>query len=106
MPAPTALRPVLDDLVHRPCRQQRPTLALVPRLSTLPSPRGILAPPRCAVRRIGARWSRGVPRVALQPALELGDALVLVGYPRRERLHLRSQPDSVPRAQAAPRIRP
>jgi hypothetical protein len=43
VPATTIQRPVLDDAVHRPRRQQRPSLALMPGLGALLAPRPILA---------------------------------------------------------------
>lgn len=35
MPAATALRPMLDDVIHDPRRQKRPALALMTKLSAL-----------------------------------------------------------------------
>jgi len=42
VPAAAARRPVLDDLVERPRRQQRPALALMPRLGACLRPDGSL----------------------------------------------------------------
>ncbi len=80
--AATALGPMLDDLVDRPRRQQRPTLALMTRLGALPTPRRILATPGRAGGRIGARRKRGVARTTIQPPLELRDPLILPRDPR------------------------
>jgi hypothetical protein len=43
MAALTALRPVLDELIHRGYRQQLAAVTLVPRLGTPRSPRTILS---------------------------------------------------------------
>jgi hypothetical protein len=78
VPARTGGRPVLDDVVDRPRRQQRPALALMPGLATRPAARPVLAalgrPGRILARRL-----RRVARAAPQPALQIGDALVLPG---------------------------
>ena len=75
IPAATAPRPILDDLVHRPRRQERSTVALVTWLGALFASRWILATHRSARRKIRARWRRA--RAAVQPALELSDPLIL-----------------------------
>src|SRR5262249_32374256 len=67
--ATAALGPVLDDLVHRPRRQQLPPVALVVGLGAAPLARGVLAARR-GTGRIGARWTRGVARALLQLPLE------------------------------------
>ena len=87
-PQSTALGPMLDDLIHRPRRQQRAALALMPGLGALFATRWILATPRRAGRRIGARRQRRVTRAAVQPTLELGDPLILPRDPRSQRLDL------------------
>jgi hypothetical protein len=73
MAAAATRRPAIDDLVHRPRRQQRTAAALVAALSAPLAPRGILAARRGG-GRIGARWTRGVARALAQLALELLDA--------------------------------
>ena len=92
MPAATALGPVLDDLVHRPRRQEWATLALVTGLSALFTTRWILATLRCAGGRIGARGNRRVTRAAIQPALELSDPLILTSDTLSEHLDLTIHP--------------
>jgi hypothetical protein len=78
MAAAAPSRPVINDLVDRPGRQQRPPLALMARLTAPPATGGVLAPPRRRVRRIRAGRLRRVARVAPQPPLELGDPPVLL----------------------------
>ena len=80
VPALAPVRPVLDDLVDGPRRQQRPPLALVTGLAALLATRSVLAAPRRRAGRILAGRLRGVARVAPQPALELRDALLLTGH--------------------------
>src|SRR5829696_5527780 len=92
MPADAVSRPVLDDLVDRPRRQQRAALALMPWLSALLAPRRVLAAPWRRAGRIGAGRLRRVPRRALGLALELRDPLLLTRDPRRQLLDLRRQP--------------
>ena len=77
--AAAAFRPVLDDLIDRPRRQQRTPVALVAILSAAFAPRRILATQRRR-ERIGARRSGGVPRGAVQLALKLSDLLVLARH--------------------------
>ena len=77
--AGAALRPVLDHLIHSARRQQLAPVALVTGLATTFAPAGILAAPWRPAGGIGARRSGGVARVAVQLALELGDALILAG---------------------------
>src|SRR5215204_5630192 len=89
MPAGAVSRPVLDDLVDRPRRQQRAALALMPWLSALLTPRRVLAAPWRRAGRIGAGRLRRVPRRALGLALELRDPLLLTRDPRRQLLDLR-----------------
>jgi len=89
MPAGAVSRPVLDDLVDRPRRQQRAALALMPWLSALLAPRRVLAAPWRRAGRIGAGRLRQVPRRALGLALELRDPLLLTRDPRRQLLDLR-----------------
>jgi hypothetical protein len=88
MPTPTALRPILDHLIDRPRRQQRPAPALMPRLGALGTPGRILAPPRQRDRRIGARRLRAITRATIQPALKLRDALILASDTLHELLDL------------------
>ena len=85
-------RPVIDELVDSPRRQQRPALALVARLGALLATRRVLAPPRQRSRRILAGRLRGVTRGALGLALQLRDPLLLPRDPSRQRLDLRRQP--------------
>src|SRR5215207_1513664 len=61
-------------------------------LAALRSARGILASPRRAARRIGARRLRRVARRPLDPTLELRDPLLLPGDLRRQLLDLRLKP--------------
>jgi hypothetical protein len=89
--AVAAIRPMIDDLVDRPRRQQRAALALMPRLAALPAPRRILAAPGRRARRIDARRLRRVARAAVQPPLQLRDPLILTGNPGRQALDLRLQ---------------
>jgi hypothetical protein len=77
MAAAALAGPVIDDLVDRPRRQQRPTLALVAGLAPGLAPRPILAPPRRRARRILTRRLRRVPRRALGLALQLSDPPLL-----------------------------
>src|SRR5665811_778967 len=66
------LRPVLDELIHRACRQQLAAVALMPRLSALRTPRAILSPRKPPLaRRIRARRQRGVTRTLSQLPLQL-----------------------------------
>jgi len=91
--AARALRgPVVDDLVHGPRRQQRPTLALMARLAAGLATGRILPSPRRRPRRILARRLRRSARRALRLALQLRDPLILARDPRRQRLDLRAQP--------------
>ncbi len=92
MPAAATRRPVLDNLIDRPRRQQRTALALMTGLRARLSPRGVLAAPRRRARPIGARRLRRVTRRALGRALELRDPLVLTRDPRRQLLDLRLKP--------------
>jgi len=78
MTATAALGPVLDHLIHRARRQQIPSTPFVARLAAAPASGAIFAALGPA-RRIRARWSGGIARVAIQLALELCDALVLAG---------------------------
>lgn len=57
MPAAATHRPVLDNLIDRPRRQQQTALALMTRLRALLSPRGVLAAPRRRARRSAAAKS-------------------------------------------------
>ena len=92
VPAATTCRPVLDDLIDRPRRQQRTALALMTGLTALLTPRGVLGALRRLARRIAARRLRRVTRRALGRALQLRDPLVLTRHPRRQLLDLRLQP--------------
>ena len=78
--AGAALGPVLDHLIHRAGGQQIAPAALVAALGTLRAPRAVLASRGRLAGSIGARRSGGVARVAIQPALELLDPLVLAGH--------------------------
>jgi hypothetical protein len=79
VPAATALRLVLDDLIDGPRRQQRTPVAFMAILSAALTPRPTLATRRRR-GRIAARRSGGVPRGAIQLALNLSDPLVLAPY--------------------------
>jgi hypothetical protein len=87
--AVTTIRPVIDDLIDRPRRQQRAALALMPRLAALTATRGILPTPGRRTRRIDTRRLRRVARAAVQPPLKLRDPLILPRNPGREALDLR-----------------
>ena len=91
VPALAVHGPVLDDLINRPRRQQRPSLALMAGLRTRLAARRTLA----ALGRAGrvlARRLGGVARRALALALELRDALLLATHLCRQRLDLLDQP--------------
>jgi hypothetical protein len=90
--AATARRPVIDDLVDRPRRQQRPALALMAGLGALLATRWVLAAPRRRARRVLAGRLRRVARVATKPTLQLRDALLLPGNLRGQRLDLGVHP--------------
>jgi hypothetical protein len=79
VPAAAALRPVLNDLIDRPRRQQRTPVALMATLRAAFAPRRILAMRRRR-RRIRTRRSGGVPRKTVQLALKLSDPLVLARH--------------------------
>jgi hypothetical protein len=81
---------MLDHPIDGPRRQQRPTPAFMTGLGALFATRRILATLRRG--RIGARGNRGVTRAAIQPALELGDALILACDPRGQHLDLGIHP--------------
>ena len=66
-----ALGPMLDDLVDLLGRKQPSVPALVPRLTTTPSTRGLPTRTRRHRRRILRRRQRRVPRTPIQPPLEL-----------------------------------
>jgi hypothetical protein len=86
MPAPTPLRPMLDDLVHGRRRQQLTPPALVTGLRALAPARAALrAPRRRGPGRIAARRSRTVARVPGQLPLQLL-------HPRAQRLDLAIHP--------------
>jgi hypothetical protein len=87
--AVAAIRPVIDDRIDRPRRQQRAALALMPGLATLTATRRILPAPRHHARRINTRRLRTVTRASIQPPLELRDPLVLTSNSSREALDLR-----------------
>jgi hypothetical protein len=63
----------------------------VPRLSTLPASRRILAAPGASAWRVGARRLRTVARTATQPPFQLRDPLILAGNPGAQPLDLRLQ---------------
>ena len=90
--AVAAIRPMINDLVDRPRRQQRPPLALMPRLAALTATRGILAAPRRRTRMIDTRRLRAIARAPVQPPLKQRDPLILTRNPRRQDLNLRPQP--------------
>ena len=77
--AAAALRPVFDHLIHGAGRQEVAATAFVTGLATTFASAAILAALGRPAGRIRARRSGGVARVAIQLALELGDALVLAG---------------------------
>jgi len=90
--AVAVIRPVIDDPIDRPRRQQRPPLALMPWLAALPATRRILPAPGRRTRRIRARRLRAVARASVQPALELRDPLTLPSNRLRELLDLAIHP--------------
>jgi hypothetical protein len=88
VPATAALRPVHDDLINRPRRKQRPTVALMAVLSAPLATRRVLAARRRR-RRIRTRRTRGVTRTLLQLALKLLDpCLQLLDTPIHPQQHL------------------
>ena len=97
VPAAASRRPVLDDLVDRPRRQQRPALALMTGLRALLAPRPVLAAPRRRARRIltgrrrrvarrrdpaGAQAARSAPPAAATRSVSRCDLLV---HPQQHR---------------------
>ena len=68
----TALRPMLDHLIYRACRQQLAAVTLMPRLGALRTP-GTIPSPRWPplARRIRARRQRRVTRALRELALKL-----------------------------------
>lgn len=104
MAALTLRRPVLEHFIDRPCRQQWPALALMAGLSALRPTRGILPAPRWRTRWIGARRLRAITRTAIQPTLQLSDALILARYPRTQRLDLRVHPQQDINHRLAPSV--
>ena len=91
VPAAATIGPVVDQLVDRLDRRQPAAATPTARQGPLRSPRrvGPLALGRPG--RVLAGRRRGVTRVALEPALELGDPLVLAGHPLGQPLHLLGQ---------------
>ena len=73
MPATAPRRPMIDDRVDRPCRQQLAPTALMARLGALTVRRPALRPRRPRPRRLGRRRPRRVPRVASQLTLKTLD---------------------------------
>ena len=68
----TALRPVLNHLIHRACRQELTAVTLVPRLGTLRTSGAIFSPRRPPLARwIGTWRPRGVARTLAELALKL-----------------------------------
>jgi hypothetical protein len=104
MAALTLRRPVLDHFIDRPCRQQWPALALMAGLSALRTTRGILPAPCRRTRWIGTRRLRAITRTAIQPTLQLSDALILTRDPRTQRLDLRVHPQQNINHRLAPRV--
>ncbi len=91
MAATAALRPVVDDLGHPFDREQGAPVAGMARLSALLPPRPARAAALPQPGRVMAPRQRRVPRVTLQPLLELLEALsqrrqlrVLLRQPRRD----------------------
>ena len=82
--AAAARGPVLDHLIHGARRQHLAPASFVAGLASTLSPRRVLARPRWRGRRVGAWWLRAIARVAIQPALELGDPLILACDPLLE----------------------
>src|SRR4051812_23827720 len=77
MPAVARGRPMLDDLVDRPRRQQRPAPALMAGLRALLASRPVLRTLGRRARWIAARRLRRVPRRPPDTPLEPLDPLVL-----------------------------
>src|ERR1039457_651351 len=92
VPAVAAIRPMINDLIDRPRRQQRTALALMPRLATLTATRRVLAAPRRRTRRIRARRLGTVARASVQAPLKLRDPLALPRDPLRKLLDLAIHP--------------
>ena len=80
VPTVAAIGPVLDEPIDRRHRQQLPPAALMAGLGALAAARTTLAPLGLSRRRILAGRLRGVARGPPQPALELGDPLVLARH--------------------------
>jgi hypothetical protein len=89
---PARAGPVVDELVHRPRRQQRPARALVAGLGALLAARAILATPGRRARGIRAGRLRRVARVATQPTFQLRDPLLLLGHALLQPLDLLVHP--------------
>lgn len=92
MPAPAAPRPMVDHPSDLTLCKQRPPVTGMTGLATLPAPRSRLSPALRRLWRILARRRRRIPRVAIQPLLEildtsdqLRDLSVLRVDPRRQR---------------------
>src|SRR5665213_316820 len=83
---------MINNLVDRPRRQQRTTLALMAGLAALTTTRRVLPAPWRRSRRIDTRRLRAVARAAIQPPLQLRDPLILARNPSGQALDLRLQP--------------
>jgi hypothetical protein len=68
---PATTGPVIDQIIHRPRRQQRAPMTPAPGLPARFTPGAILATLRPAPRRIRARRPRGITRVPGQLTLKL-----------------------------------
>jgi hypothetical protein len=75
--APTALRPVLDHLIHGRERQELTAVTLMPGLRALRTPGRVLPPLGLLARRIDTRRAGRITRAAIQPTLKLSDPLIL-----------------------------
>ena len=113
-PQPHDARPVLDDLIDRPRRQQLTTLALMTRLAALRrGPSGPCPPPRRRARRILARRQRRVARVASRSsrsscstrASSCCDPTIHRATAPRRRPHARRHRSPPPQPAPHPRIR-
>lgn len=92
MPAPAARRPMVDHPIDLTLCKQRPPVTGMTGLATLLAPRSRLSPALRRMWRILARRRRRIPRIAIQPLLEildtsdqLRDLSVLRVDPRRQR---------------------
>ena len=102
---PTAAGPVIDELINRPRRQQLAPMTLMPGLPAGLAPRGVLAAPRGAPRRIlssaaatNYASSGQLTLEPLDPRLELRDPAIH----RQQHLDYRLTPRVIDRLSLSP----